>query len=77
MARNNHKRPQGSPDGLPAPLTVAECAALARVDRRTIFRWLGEGRFTSTRPIARGSSRRLVDRASFLAFLGRSDEAAA
>jgi excisionase family DNA binding protein len=59
------------------PLTVAECCELARVCRRTIVRWVDERRFESWRPIARGSGRRLIDRASFLAFLGRSDEAAA
>lgn len=59
------------------PLTVEEACALARVCRRTVGRWVDERRFDSWRPIARGSGRRLIDRAGFLRFLGRSDEAAA
>lgn len=51
-------------------LTIEEAAAIARAARRTVHRWIAEGRFESVRPIARGSGRRLVDRASFLAFIG-------
>jgi hypothetical protein len=79
MARTNAKRRASvlSPSLPQPPLTIAECAAIARVDRRTIFRWVQAGLFESTRPIAAGSAKRLVDRASFLAFLGLSLEAAA
>lgn len=68
MARNR-KRPSPSP--LPdLPLTVDEAAQLARVERRTVHRWIAHGFFAAIRPIASGSSRRLIDRTSFLKFLG-------
>ncbi len=55
-------------------LTIAECSRIARCERRTIFRWVSEDRFGTSRPVAAGSARRLVDRRSFLAFLaGESD----
>ncbi|MFN9843778.1 MAG: hypothetical protein ACK57Q_05525 [Planctomycetota bacterium] len=55
-------------------LTIAECSRIARCERRTIFRWVSEYRFETSRPVAAGSARRLVDRRSFLAFLaGESD----
>jgi hypothetical protein len=80
MPRNTTKRPARrvpSP-GLPQPpLTIREAAALARVDRRTVHRWIAAGFFASSRPIASGSAKRLVDRASFFAFVGLSLEAAA
>ena len=70
-------RPAAPPAALalpPHPLTIAEAASLARVDRRTIHRWIQASLFETSRPIASGSSHRLVDRASFLAFLaGESD----
>jgi excisionase family DNA binding protein len=70
MAHRAQQRPQVSPTALPSPLTVAEAAELARVHRRTVHRWIDEGRFESSRPIARGSSRRLIERSSFMLFLG-------
>lgn len=53
----------------PRWLTIAECAQEARVCRRTVDRWIAENLVRSTRPVASGSGRRLVDAASFRAFL--------
>ena len=50
-------------------LSPAEAAAMARVTRKTIGRWVEDKRFLSHRPIAAGSGRRWIDRASFLQFL--------
>lgn len=79
MPRNTTKRPARVPSpGLPQPpLTIREAAALARVDRRTVHRWIAAGFFVSSRPIASGSAKRLVDRHSFFAFVGLTLEAAA
>lgn len=56
-------------------ITIPEAAAHARATRRTIHRWIEDGRFRSTRPIARGSGRRLIDRESFERFLrGEGDQ---
>lgn len=55
-------------------LTIAECSRIARCERRTIFRWVSEDRFRTSRPVAAGSARRLVDRQSFLAFLAGESE---
>jgi excisionase family DNA binding protein len=59
------------------PLTKREAAQLARVTERTVDRWAAEGRFHSWRPIAAGSGRKLIDRATFLAFIGLAAEPAA
>lgn len=59
---------QESPQG--RYITMDEAASLARVTRRTVARWWERGLFESVRPIARGSGRRLIDRDSFLRFLG-------
>ena len=56
-------------------ITMDEAAAIAHVTRRTITRWWEQELFESFRPIARGSGRRLIDRASFLKFLGIAEEA--
>ena len=70
MAKNT--LPETQP---PAFLTVAQAAEVAHVARRTVDRWVVDERFESFRPIASGSGRRLIDRASFYRFLGL-DEAA-
>lgn len=57
-------------------LTMDEAATLARVTRRTVTRWWERGLFESVRPIARGSGRRLIDRESFLKFIGHSSAVA-
>jgi excisionase family DNA binding protein len=54
----------------PSLLTIDECAELARCSRRTIHEWIAKDLFASVRPVARGSSRRLVEREVFLRFLG-------
>lgn len=51
-------------------LTIREAARLANVCERTVQRWCYQQRFPSRRPIDRGSSRRLIDRAAFQRFLG-------
>jgi excisionase family DNA binding protein len=68
------KRTPAVPAPPTAPLTVAEACELSRACRRTIGRWIREDRFQSWRPIASGSGRRLIDRTSFLEFLGRGAE---
>lgn len=50
-------------------LTTAEACLLARCCRRTLSRWIADGLVDSSRPVAAGSGRRLIDRASLLAFL--------
>ena len=51
-------------------LTQDEAAGIARVCRKTVERWREDELFLSVRPIRRGSGRVLIDKASFLAFLG-------
>ena len=63
--------PQTSPQtaGAPQYISVARAAEIAGTHRNTIQRWVAEGRFSSARPIASGSSRRRIDLADFLRFL--------
>lgn len=46
-----------------------EAMQLAGCSRATLARWIADDLFTSYRPIAAGSGRRRIDRASYLAFL--------
>jgi len=69
MARSNESIPP-LPRSVSEYLTVAECCTVARVCPRTVHRWIAEERFKSTRPIASGSGKRLVDRDSFERFIG-------
>ncbi|MFN6146581.1 MAG: helix-turn-helix domain-containing protein [Planctomycetota bacterium] len=78
MPHKTAKRRASVPCPLPLPpLTIAEAAAVARVDRRTVHRWVAAGFFQTSRPIAAGSAKRLVDRRSFFEFVGLPLEAAA
>lgn len=71
MATKTPESRSTSPSGAPLFLTTRQCCEIAHVTARTIARWIEDGRFESIRPVSTGSGRRLVDRASFLAFLGR------
>lgn len=51
-------------------LSKAQAAGLAHTSIRTIERWIAEGHFAASRPIARGSSRVLIDAASFRRWIG-------
>ncbi len=65
----DRKRTQARAEGPDEFLSVEEAAAMAGVRRNAVHRWVTDGRFRSSRPIASGSGRRLIDRQSFLAFL--------
>lgn len=71
MARKAKFRPAETHQPAPRPfLTTAEAAAIACCSRRTLFRWIEAGLVASSRPIASGSAKRLVLRASLESFLG-------
>lgn len=55
-------------------LTKQEAAGLAKCSPRTIERWVADGYFRAARPIARGSSRVIIDAASFRQFLGLPEQ---
>lgn len=78
MAGTRKQRPAATPQPASRPfLTTAEAAAIACCSRRTLFRWIEAGLVDSSRPVASGSAKRLVVRASLEAFLGLPLEAAA
>jgi len=71
MARKSKPRHAATLQPAPRPfLTIAEAAGIACCNRRTVHRWLEAGLVESSRPIAAGSSRRLIYRVSFYQFLG-------
>lgn len=78
MARKSKHRHAATLQPAQRPfVTIAEAAAIACCSRRTVHRWLEAGLVESSRPIASGSAKRLVFRASLEAFLGAAIEAAA
>lgn len=68
--RRAHPATSPTPQRADAWISAAEACDLARCHRRTLSRWIADGRIESTRPVRSGSSRVLVRRASLEKFLG-------
>lgn len=57
-------------DGLPPILTLGEAAETLRVSRKTVSRWIAEGRLRAGRSAMGGSGRVLIARPELARLLG-------
>ena len=61
-------------DGLPPMLTPIEAAGLLRISRKSLDRWIRQGRIPTAKLSPAQSSRRLIRRSALVEFLETAEE---